>query len=195
MTTASLLNLQASARKSGSVTRDLSEELISRLAPANRTDRTISDGLPFIDENWVAANFTLEENRTADQKERLALSDALIAELEAADILIIGVPVYNFGIPASLKAWIDLVARARKTFRYTESGPEGLLKGKKAYLVMASGGTAAGSEIDFATTYLHHILGFLGISDVELIAADAMSTGADDALDRARQAIAALNAA
>src|SRR5690606_6043276 len=82
------------------------------------------------------------------------------------------ISIYNFSIPASLKAWIDQVARARRTFRYTEAGPEGLLKGKRAYIVFASGGVPLGSEVDFASAYLRHILGFIGISDVEFIAAD-----------------------
>ena len=86
----------------------------------------------------------------------------------------IGVPVYNFGIPASLKAWVDLVARARETFRYSENGPVGLLEGKKAYILLASGGTPVGSDVDFASNYLKFILGFLGITDVTVIAADQL---------------------
>jgi FMN-dependent NADH-azoreductase len=107
-----------------------------------------------------------------------------------ADVLVIGVPVYNFGIPASLKAWVDMIARARLTFRYTESGPVGLLRGKRAVLVVASGGTAVGSEIDFATDYLRHVLGFLGIDDVEIIAANrVMPRGEDEVLGAARRHI------
>src|SRR5690606_7995661 len=96
----------------------------------------------------------------------------LIGEIEAADTIIITAPIYNFSIPASLKAWIDQVARARRTFRYTEVGSEGLLKGKRVYIVFVSGGVPLGSEVDFASAYLRHILGFIGISDVEFIAAD-----------------------
>jgi FMN-dependent NADH-azoreductase len=104
------------------------------------------------------------------------------------------ISVYNFSIPASLKAWIDLISRARKTFRYTEDGPEGLLKGKKAYILLASGGTKAGSEIDFATPYLKHALKFVGIEDVTIIAADAQGARGADALIEAKEAISDLAA-
>jgi FMN-dependent NADH-azoreductase len=116
-----------------------------------------------LDTDWVTANFTPPEERGEAERAALAESDALVAELKAADVLVIGVPIYNFGIPAALKAWVDLVARARVTFRYTEQGPVGLLTGKRAYLAVASGGTPVGSAIDFATGYLRHVLGFLGI--------------------------------
>jgi FMN-dependent NADH-azoreductase len=133
------------------------------------------------------------DQRSAAQRAALAESDALVAELAAADLLVIGVPIYNFGVPAALKAWVDMVARARLTFRYTENGPEGLLRGKRAYLVVASGGTAVGSEIDFATGYLRHVLGFLGIEDVQIIAADRGSLrGERDAVDAALGQIAQL---
>nr|WP_070960469.1 NAD(P)H-dependent oxidoreductase [Hyphomonas sp. Mor2] len=178
-----ILHLNASARSAGSVTRDLSQRLVDRLT--NAATQIISrdvgaSPLPLITEDWVGANFTPDESRTPEQNDTLALSDTLIAELEAADTLVLGVPVYNFGVPAAFKAWIDLVARARKTFKYTETGPVGLLDGKTAYVVVASGGTAAGSDIDFATPYLRHVLGFLGIHDVTIIAADQlMATGED----------------
>lgn len=178
-----LFHLNASARAEGSVTRDLCQRLVDRLSDAE-TDILARDigtaPLPLLSEAWVGANFTPDEARTPAQRETLALSDALIAELEAADTLVLGVPIYNFGVPAAFKAWIDLVARARKTFKYTETGPVGLLVGKTAYVIVASGGTAAGSEIDFATPYLRHVLGFLGIDDVTIIAADQlMATGAE----------------
>ena len=173
-----ILQINASARKTGSVTRELSEALVTRLlekAPdAKVISRDVSQGLPFLDENWVGANFTDPADRSAEQRMKLALSDTLVAELKAADTIVIGSPIYNFSVPAALKAWIDLVARARETFRYTENGPEGLLTGKKAYVIVASGGTKVGSEIDFAATYLKHVLGFIGISDVTLVAADQL---------------------
>lgn len=105
---------------------------------------------------------------------KLALSDTLVGELKSADTIVIGTPVYNFAVPAALKAWIDLVARARETFQYTEDGPVGLLQGKKAYVIIASGGTKVGSEIDFAGNYLKHVLGFIGITDVTIVAADQL---------------------
>lgn len=130
--------------------------------------------LPLIDGDWMQANFTPEEERTPEQHKTLALSDHLITELEQADVLVIGAPVYNFGIPVALKAWIDLVARARKTFRYTADGPEGLLKNKKVYVMYASGGTPMGSAYEFVTPYLKQALGFLGLTDIEFIDSNAL---------------------
>ena len=132
--------------------------------------------------------------RSDDQRQALALSDTLIAELNAADTIVIGLPVYNFGVPAALKAWVDLVARAGVTFNYTETGPKGALEGKRAILVMASGGVPAGSPVDFATTYMKHMLGFLGITDVEIVAAEALAVDAEAALKAAGDAISALAA-
>jgi len=198
--TISILRIDASARKESSVTRELGDSLIEALSTETDTSPNVTNldladtNLPFIDEEWIGANFTPEEDRTSTQQEKLAFSDALISDLEAADIISIGLPVYNFSIPASLKAWIDLISRARKTFRYTENGPEGLLKGKKAYILLASGGTKAGSEIDFATPYLKHALKFVGIEDVEVIAADAQGARGADALAEAKAAIVDLAA-
>lgn len=177
-TTKTVLKIDASARKDGSVTRQLTEELVTSLLQSNPDTkvltRDVSAGLPFVDEAWIGANFTDAGERSAEQKLALALSDTLVGELKAADTIVIGVPVYNFGIPASLKAWVDLVARARETFRYSENGPVGLLDGKKAYILLASGGTPVGSDVDFASNYLKFILGFLGITDVTVIAADQL---------------------
>lgn len=197
-----VLRVDASARREGaagpSVTRGLADALLARLdeVTAGRrlevTVRDVSVGLPVVDEAWVAANFTDAERRTPAQRAALAHSDALVAELQAADVVIIGAPVYNFGIPASLKAWIDLVARARLTFRYTEAGVEGLLRGKRACLVMASGGTPIGSDIDFASTYLRHVLGFLGITDVEVLGAERLMARGEDGVAQAHGRIAAV---
>ena len=186
-----ILRVDASARRSGSSSRALTDALIARLGSTAVVSRDLSEALPFVTENWVHANFTDEAERTDEQKAELELSDRLVAELFAADILVIGSPVYNFGIPAALKAWIDMVARARKTFRYTERGPQGLLTGKKAYVLMASGGTEIGSEIDFASGYLRHVLGFIGIDDVTIIAADQQMMRGEDALSQALGRIAA----
>ncbi len=192
-----LLHLNASARIEGSVSRDLAQQLVDRLA---RPDTEIvsrdigTEVLPLLTEDWVGANFTPDEARTDTQKDVLALSDTLIAEIEAADTLVLGVPVYNFGVPAAFKAWIDLVARARKTFKYTETGSVGLLDGKKAFVVITSGGTASGSEIDFATPYVKHVLGFLGIHDVTVIAADQLMASDTDKIGAASAKIAALAA-
>lgn len=185
-----LLHIDASARRQGSVTRDLT----ARIVAARPTDRVITRDLadtplPQITEDWVTANFTPADSRTNAQRDTLALSDALVAELQAADTIVIGLPVYNFGVPAALKAWIDLVARAGVTFRYTENGVDGLLAGKRVILAMASGGTKADSDIDFATPYMRHALGFLGIQDVTVIAADQMALDPETSLSRAQAAI------
>ncbi|MCH8159834.1 MAG: NAD(P)H-dependent oxidoreductase, partial [Proteobacteria bacterium] len=126
------------------------------------------------------------------QRKTLAYSDTLVAELQNADVLVIGVSMYNFSITATLKAWIDMIARARLTFRYTENGPQGLLSGKKAYLVVATGGVPVGSPMDFATPYLRHALAFVGITDVEIVAADRLNSEAEESLNKAREQIANL---
>lgn len=188
-----ILRIDASARYDGSVTRDLTDQIIAHLN-GDVTTRDLAQGLPLLDESWVGANFTPADARTPGQVEKLALSDTLIAEIKAADTLVIGVPVYNFGVPAVLKAWVDQIARAGVTFRYTENGPEGLLTGKRAILAMASGGTQAGSEADFATGYMRHIMGFIGIKDVTLVAADRLMADAEAAMQTAKAQIAALQA-
>src|SRR6056297_1611287 len=191
-----ILRIDASARAQGSVTRDLTGRITARWPAANLLHRDLAaDPLPHLTEDWVSANFTPHANRTAAQIKALALSDSLIDELRAADTLVIGLPVYNFGVPSALKAWIDHIARAGVTFRYTEDGPVGLLTGKRAILAMASGGTPADAEIDFASPYMRHILGFMGITDVTLVAADRMALDADASLEKAHGQIAALHRA
>ncbi len=187
--------MQSSGRREGSVTRKLSGELIASLGDVQVTERDLSGGLPFVDEAWIGANFTPTEERTAAHRHALARSDELVDELEAADVVVIGAPVYNFAIPAVLKAWIDMVARARRTFAYTADGPIGLLQGKRAIIVVASGGTELGSEIDFATGYLRHVFGFIGITDVTFVSAERQVAGADTSLGRARAQIEAIRAA
>ena len=191
-----VLEISAGARSEGSISRlltaDLISALVSRYGETQIARRDLADGLPFIDEAWVAANFTPEEDRSGQHRQTLAFSDTLVAELAAADVLVIGAPIYNFSLPATLKAWIDMIARARLTFQYTENGPEGLLTNKKAYVVVPSGGVPVGSPMDFATPYLRHALSFVGITDVEFIGAQGADRGNDDALDSARARIAEL---
>lgn len=197
--TMNALKIDSSSRKSGSQTRLLAEQIVQKLLKENRiekvVERDVAEGLPFVDEDWINANFTPEEERALEQREKLGLSDHLVQEVFDADILVIGVPVYNFGIPAALKAWIDLIARARKTFKYTDNGPVGLLAGKKAILVLASGGTAIGSEIDFATSYMKHVLGFIGIHDVEIISAGQIMIHGEEAIAKAQNQIETLDIA
>ncbi len=196
--TTKILRIDASARRNGSVSRDLASRIIDQFGAndtLNVATRDLADPLPLIDEIWVNANFTAPDERSAEQTQHLSLSDNLIAELQTADVLVIGLPVYNFSVPAAFKAWIDLVARAGVTFRYTENGPEGLLTGKRAIIAVASGGTEIGSEYDHATGYVRHVLGFLGIRDVVFVAADKLAVDADVALKNAFEAIEALGMA
>ena len=191
-----ILHIDASARFQGSVTRNLTAKIIAVRLDASVITRDLAETpLPQLTESWVNANFTPAESRTKAQVTALSQSDALIGELEAADTIVIGLPVYNFGIPASLKAWVDMVARAGVTFRYTEDGPRGLLTGKRAIVALASGGTEAGSEIDFATPDIRHVVDFLGITDVTIVAADRMALDADASLRRADEQIGELSEA
>lgn len=188
-----ILVVSASGRKDGSVSRQLTEDFLKAFADAGVdaavTSRDLADGVPFVDQDWINANFTPAEDRTAEQTATLSFSDGLVDELKAADIVVIGAPIYNFGVPASLKAWIDQVARARLTFQYTDKGPVGLLNNKRAVIIAASGGTEVGSEIDFATGYLRHVLGFLGIGEVAQISADRLMVDADGAMEKAKTQI------
>jgi len=191
-----ILRVDASGRKSGSISRKLATHTVDQLAANGAVqvhNRDLSEGLPFVDEPWIGANFTPADKRTDGQRAKLAFSDTLVEELETANTLVISTPIYNFGIPAALKAWIDLVARAGLTFKYTESGPIGLLDGKRAIVLLASGGTPMGSEIDYATPYLRHALKFIGITDVTFIAADGLGQDADKKIESAFKAIEELN--
>jgi FMN-dependent NADH-azoreductase len=131
--------------------------------------------LPVVDAFWVGAVYTPESSRTPDQIKALAASDSLINDLKQADEYVFGVPMHNFSIPSTLKLWIDQIVRAGKTFSYGETGPKGLLTGKKATLLLASGGEygkgSAMASFDFVTPYLQTVLGFIGITDVTIIAA------------------------
>ena len=188
-----IMHIDVSARKGASVTRKLSAQLVGRLAGNNGqvTYRDVSEGLPFIDEAKIVAYFTASGERTDEHRKAIALSDTIVSELKNNDVLVIGVPIYNFSMPASLKAWADLAARVGETFRYTKTGPEGLLENKKAYIVIASGGTRVDSQIDFLTPWLRHFLGFIGIMDVTVISADALNQNSDAGLAQAEQQLAA----
>lgn len=192
--TLKILEVSASGRGSDSVSRMLTQEVIKGLEAKHGvielTRRDLNDGIALVDEDWINANFTADEDRTMEQRATLAASDSLVAELEHADVIVIGAPIYNFGVPASLKAWVDMIARARLTFRYTAQGPEGLLNGKQAYVVIASGGVPVDSPVDFATPYLRQALKFVGITDVEVIAADRLNENSADSIGAARIRIA-----
>ena len=190
-----ILRIDSSAQTETSQSRRLSDRIIDGLHALGKspdvTVRDLDKRLPQLDRAWIEANTTPNDDRTDDQRKTLALSDTLIAEIEAADTLIIGVALYNFSIPANLKLWIDLVCRTRKIFAYSEGKPKGLMTGKRAIVCFASGGTPFGSDIDFASGYIRHILGFIGITDVTFIAADKRFKD-DQALIHADAAVDAL---
>jgi len=187
-----VLQIDASVRTEGSVSRPLTRRLATGLVgprgEGNLTHRELND-LPLLSAELLAAVAANAAERTAEQRALAALPDQLIEELEAADAVVIGVPIYNFGIPAALKAWIDLVTRARRTFRYGETGPVGLLADRPVYLVVASGGTALDSSVDFATPYLRHALGFIGLRDVRVIDATGVMVKGDAQVEAARTTV------
>ena len=171
-----ILRINSSVKTETSESIRLTDRIIDGLQANGRslevTVRDLNEYLPQLDNVWIEANNTPADEYTDEQRKTLALSDKLVAEIEMADTLIIGVALYNFSISASLKLWIDLVCRARKTFAYVDGSPKGLMLGKKAIVCFASGGTSFGSDIDFASGYLRHILGFIGITDLTFISAD-----------------------
>jgi len=197
-----LLQIQSSLFSADGQSSRLSNEFVSawqRNQPASQVkvrDLALAP-LPHLDAERVTAFFTPTESRTAAQQQLVDLSDDLISELKHADVIVIGVPMYNFGIPSTLKAYFDHIARAGVTFRYTENGPEGLLAGKKAYIFATRGGQYAGTALDTQTSYVRDFLSFLGITDVEFIYAEGLNMGAnikDKALAEAKVKLAALAA-
>lgn len=190
-----LLRVDASMRVNGSTSRKLADKLIDQLVDENGysvKNRDLTKAIPFVNEAWINANFTDPSARTPDQRAVLSQSDALVTELKNADTLVIATPIYNFGVPAALKAWIDMVARARETFKYIETGPVGLLEGKNAYVIITSGGTELDTDIDFVSGWLKHVLGFIGIDDVTIINSSGLMKGQDQVIERAEQSIAKL---
>jgi FMN-dependent NADH-azoreductase len=171
-----ILRVDSSAKTENSESRRLTDRIIDGLKTNGKslevTVRDLNESLPQVNTAWIEANNTASDDQTDEHKKTLALSNTLVGEIEAADTLIIGVALYNFSITASLKLWIDLVCRARKTFAYVDGSPKGLMTGKKAIICFASGGTPFESNIDFASGYLRHILSLIGITDVTLISAD-----------------------
>lgn len=170
----------------------IADKVSESVGPTVLVERDISPGLPVLTRNWIEANFTKDRDRTSEQRDILAFSDQLLEQLKQADILLIGMPVYNFAIPATLKSWIDLICRPGKSFSYTDRGPVGLLDKTRAFVCVTSGSVTIGSEADFVTPYLRQILGFIGISDVTFIPATGLARGQDKALAFAQDKIARL---
>lgn len=195
-----ILQINASARGTDSNSTRLADAVIEQLKAANpqASVQVLDLGQaphPALDGSALKALFTPADQRSADQQTRVAMDDELIAQVQAADVVVLGVPMYNFGIPAQLKSWFDAIARAGVTFRYTESGPEGLLKGKKVYVTLARGGLYRDTPNDSQVPYLKTILGFLGMTDVQWIYAEGLAMGAETAqkaMDDAQAEIRAL---
>ncbi len=201
-TTVNILQINSSARSwtngQGSQSTRLASELVERLRAANPgaalTLRDLTaNPHPALDESALGALFTPAEARSAEQHARVALDQALIDEVKAADVIVIGVPMVNFGITSQLKNWIDAIAKAGVTFKYTATGPVGLIEGKKVYAVLTRGGVYRDQPHDTQVPYLRQTLGFLGISDIEFIYAEGLAMGPDaeaKALASARAEIA-----
>ena len=173
---AKVLVINSSVRFNDSISRELTSILADRIN-GNENEvsfRDLTKEIHFISEDSLNSVEKSLEDRTGEEKKLALLSDLLIEELELADYLIIGTPMYNFGPPASLKAWADLVARAKRTFDYTDNGPVGLLRNKKTFIIAVSGGTGVNSAIDFMTPWLRHFLTFIGLTNIEIISADGV---------------------
>jgi FMN-dependent NADH-azoreductase len=177
----------------------LADRLVARLKAAKPGTTSVRrdlgrEPLPHFDGASMTALMTPADARTPAQAELVAQADALIAEVKAADTLVIAAPMYNFHAPSQLKTWFDYIARAGVTFRYTAQGPEGLLTGKKAYVVTTRGGVHRGQPSDTMVAYLRTMLGFVGITDVEVIYAEGLAMGDEPRRAGLAQAEAAIDA-
>lgn len=188
---ATVLQIKTSLSDTGNANR-FADAFITQWRTRHPEDRIVTRNLgrkpiPHLNETAITGFFTPAERRTPEQRAAVELSDELIAELQAADVLVLGVPMYNFGIPSTLKAWIDHVARAGITFKYTENGPVGLVQDKQVFVLAARGGIHSGTPQDTQTAYLRNVLGFLGMTDVSFIYAEGLALG-EAAKDRAETA-------
>jgi FMN-dependent NADH-azoreductase len=193
-----ILQINSSARSTGSESSRLADVIVARIA-AEKTSTLVKRDLganphPALDEPTLQALFTPADQRTAEQAARVALDDALIAQVQAADVIVIGAPMYNFGMTVQLKGWFDAIARAGVTFRYTETGPVGLLQGKKVYVALTRGGMHRDGATDTQVPHLKTILGFLGMTDVQFVYAEGMGMGPDAVAKAKAQAQAEIDA-
>ena len=191
--TTQLLRIDASANTETSNSRRLGdlfvEELLNNEGPLNTVHRDLNQTPAFIDAEWIGASYTAENERSEQQRELLLESDDYIKELQMADRILLTVPMYNFSVPATLKAWIDQVCRAGVTFEYSEQGPKGLLQGKRVDIIITTGGVPLSSPVDFVSGYLTQVFNFIGISDVNIIAADGMAIDAEASFNKAAEQI------
>ena len=181
---ANVLVIESSARHQGSVSRQLTAQFIANWSSANPADQIkvrdlAVDQVPHLDANLLGGWMTPSEQQSDAEQAALALSNLLTDELLAADVLVLAAPMYNFAIPSTLKAWLDHVLRAGVTFKYTETGPQGLLSGKRAFILTARGGIYAGSAQDHQEPYLRQALAFVGIHDVSFIHAEGLNLGSE----------------
>ena len=195
-----ILQINSSARSTASQSSRLASAIVKQLGVSHPgAALTVRDLAatphPMLDESALQALFTPADQRTAEQAARVALDDALIAELQAADVLVLGAPMYNFGVTVQLKSWLDAVARAQVTFAYTATGPVGLLKGKKVYVALTRGGKHRDGASDTQVPYLKTMLGFLGMSDVQFIYAEGLAMGPEAAQQAQDAAQAEIEAA
>lgn len=179
-----ILQVNSAARTTGANSTQIANSVTARLLAKHPSAKVEVLDLaqtphPALDEPALTALFTPSEQRNAEQHARMEQDNALIAQVQSADILVLGVPMYNFAISSQLKNWIDAIAKAGVTFRYTENGPEGLLKGKKVYVALARGGIYRDTPNDTQVPYLKMILGFLGMTDIEFIYAEGFAMGAE----------------
>ena len=177
-----LLQLNTSLFSGDGQSSRLADAFVAKFRAANPAAEIIvrdlaRDPVPHLDAQRFGAFIAKPESRTPAQHATVAYSDELIGELKRADVIVVGLPMYNFGVPSTLKAYFDHVARAGVTFRYTEKGPVGLLNGKKAYLLATRGGRYAGTALDFETGFVRQFLQFVGIDDVEFVYAEGLAIG------------------
>ncbi len=190
-----ILKVDSSARHDNSKSRPLTEQIARKLADGGTiTARDVAETIPHVSEPWTQGAYMAPDDRNPAQAGALVISDTLVDELVAADILVIGAPIYNFGMPAALKAWFDQICRMGRTFKYTDQGPKGLLEGKKAYIVVTSGGVPVDSPMDFATPHLRHLMGFIGIEDVTVVEAAGLMGDEEAGLAKAQSQIEAIAA-
>ncbi len=178
-TASSILLIDSSGRSEKSYSRPLADRLVAglqtKIPGATVVTHKLTENVPpVVDQAWFDAAYTPEDERSAADTAALAESDDIVDEFLAASAIVITVPIYNFTVSAQLKLWIDQVARFGRTFTYTENGPKPLGPDRPTYLVVASGGTKIDSDIDFATGYMRHVLGFVGLTNVHVIEADQL---------------------
>ncbi len=199
-----ILHIESSSQTRGaSYSRKVSLQVVQRLQDLTGGEIVSRDlvrsALPHVSDAFVEAMFVPAENRTAEQSLALALSETLVAELESADAVVVGCPMYNYSIPSALKAWLDHIVRARRTFEHTPDGPRGLLRDRPTYIVTSSGGLyreGPGTKVDFLLPYLTAVLGKIGLHDLKFVQVEGVALGGEAlgaALERVEADIASIS--